>query len=133
MKITVGRYNFNKELICIGELEVIQDCNEHKTILVYTDKNINITASELYHPIKSLESLRKILESQYSSILAINGCRIDTSYRATGHHGQYIIEWGKQTSMRVSMFEPTTEIDKLGTIEEHKKAYLDWANSLLNN
>lgn len=66
----------------------------------------------------------------FNSTLAINGCRIDTAYRATGGYGTYIIEHGKQATNLVSLFDPTTEVDKLCSIDTHKTAFKTWLNSL---
>ena len=128
MKYLVERYNLKKEFICKGELEV--EFEGQSTNLRYLDEQINISTSELYHPIAALESLRKILESKHQSILAINGCRIDTTRRYNGWGGNYLMEQkGKPATIPINMFEPTTEIGKLGTIVEHELSCKEWYDS----
>ena len=124
----VDRYSLDKTFISKGQLKIEEQ--DHSTILTYIDNDINISASGLHHPIKALEDLRKQLETVFNSILAINGCRIDTAYRPTGGYGTYIIEYGKQATNSLNLFEATKAIDKLCSVEEHKAAYNAWLKSL---
>ena len=89
-----------------------------------------MTASELYHPLVALESLRIILEIEYKSIIGCNGCRIDTAFRPTGGYGTYKIVAGRQATEIMNIFEPTDEVDKLCTVDEHIIAYNKWIESL---
>jgi hypothetical protein len=130
MKNTVQRFDFEKNIICIGVLELID--NGKSTTLIYTDEFIKVKATELYHPVATLSSLRKILENEHKSILGIEGCRIDVTYRHTGHFGQYIMEKNKPATIRVNMFDPTTETDKICLEKDQKKAYSDWFGDLVN-
>ena len=86
--------------------------------------------TELYHPLVALEKLRRKPEDNHFSIIGINGCRIDTSYRATGGYGTYLIENGKQAKKSLILFEPTQEINKLCLVNEHITAYDKWLESL---
>lgn len=70
------------------------------------------------------------METETNSILVINGCRIDTAYRASGSYGTYIIEHGKKAVNSAILFEPTKDIHKLCTVEQHEAAYEDWLKSL---
>ena len=54
--------------------------------------NVKVSANGLYHPIVVLENLRQQLAVNFNSTLGINGCRVDTDYRATGDYGCYMIE-----------------------------------------
>jgi hypothetical protein len=128
MQITVDRYSLDKRFIATGQLQV--EAKDHSTILTYFDNEIKVFASALHHPIVALENLRRQLEVNFHSILAINWCRVDTDYRATGGYGCYIIKVGKQATNSVSLFDPTKEIDKLCTVEVHKAAYKTWLKSL---
>ena len=92
-----------------------------------------MNASELYHPLVALKSLRKILEIEYASIIGCNGCRIDTSYRPTGGYGTYKIVTGQPATETMNIFEPTEEVDKLCTVDEHIIAYDKWIDSLAKN
>ena len=130
MKNTVQRFDFDKNIICTGVLEIIQ--NGQSTTLIYSDEFINEQATELYHPLATLRSLRKILENKHKSILGIEGCRIDVTYRATGHFGQYIVEKGKPATIRVNMFDPTKETDKICLEKDQMKAYCDWFDDFVN-
>lgn len=128
MQIAVDRYSLDKKFIATGQLQVEE--KEHSTILTYFDNGVNVSASGLYHPLLALESLRRQLEDDYNSTLAINGCRIDVDYRATGGYGCYVLEHGKQATTSVSMFDPTKAVDKLCTVDVHKVAYKTWLRSL---
>lgn len=128
MQIAVDRYSLEKTFIATGQLQVEE--KDHSTILTYDDSNIKVSASGLYHPIVALENLRRQLEIDFNSILAINGCRVDTDYRATGGYGAYVIELGKKATNSVSLFDPTKAVNKLCTIEDHKAAYKTWLKSL---
>ena len=44
----------------------------------------------------------------------------------------YLIEQGKKASENVYMFEPTTETEKLCTLEEHVAAYERWIESVIS-
>ena len=83
-----------------------------------------------YEAYEQVENLRQQLAVDFNSTLAINGCRVDTDYRATGGYGCYIIELGKQATNSVSLFDPTKDIDKLCTVDVHKAAYKTWLKSL---
>ena len=128
MQIVVDRYSLDKTFIATGQLHV--DEKDHSTILTYYDSNIKVSASGLYHPIAALENLRRQLAVDFNSTLAINGCRIDTAYRATGGYGTYIVEHGKPATNSVSLFDPTTVVDKLCSVDIHKAAYKTWLKSL---
>ncbi len=125
----VKRYSINKELITSGHLTVRHE--GQRTSLNYRDKEINITASELYHPISALDGLRSQLETIYQSMIAINGCRIDVDHRANGGVMCYFIEYGKKAVENIYMFEPTDQVDKLCTVSQHEQAYLNWVESIL--
>lgn len=129
MIYAVKRYSLNKQLISSGQLEIKQE--SQTTTLIYADDKITETATEPYHPLVALESLRKKLETEHNSIISINGCRIDTAYRPTGGNGTYLIKQGRQATKSVSLFEPTMEVDKLCTVEEHEAAYDKWVESLM--
>jgi hypothetical protein len=128
MQITVDRYSLDKRFIATGQLHI--EAKDHSTILTYFDDSVEVFASAPYHPIVALENLRRQLAVDFESTLAINGCRVDTDYRATGGYGCYIIKFGKQATKPVSLFDPTKEIDKLCTVEVHKAAYKTWLKSL---
>jgi hypothetical protein len=124
MKFSVKRYGFDKHFIGEGILTVADD--GLNIVLSYRDSEIAVEASAMHHPISALENLRKILELQHNSILACNGCRCDTSYRASGGFGTYKIVAKKPATIVLNLFEPTNEIQKLCTVDEHKAAYLNW-------
>ncbi|MBP8192347.1 MAG: hypothetical protein KAX69_02000 [Chitinophagales bacterium] len=128
MKYKVKRYDFNKQYICDGEFHIIDE--GQSTTLKYFDNEISIEVTELYHPLASLKKLRSQLENNYESIIGIEGCRIDVTYRATGHFGQYIMESGKPATISVNMFEPTNEVDKLCKEAEQEEAYYKWFNDI---
>lgn len=128
MNISADRFSLDRIFISKGQLKIEE--KEHATILTYSDNHVHISASALHHPIKALEKLRQQLEAGYNSTLAINGCRIDTSYRATGGYRTYITEHGKQAIAMVSLFNPTKRIDKICKVDEHKSAYKSWIDSL---
>jgi hypothetical protein len=124
MKFAINRYNLKKEFISMGVL--IIDFEKQETHLTYSDSSIIESSKELYHPLIALDSLRKILEKKHESILGCNGCRIDTSYRPRGGNMTYIIHKGEPAKQLVNLFEPTNEITKLCTVDEHKVAYREW-------
>jgi hypothetical protein len=128
MQYSIKRYNLRKNLIATGLMTITSE--GQTTHLTYADSEIKESVSELYHPIAALESLRRVLENKYESIIGCTGCRIDSAYRATGGYGTYIITYGEPASERVSLFEPTDEIEKLCTVEEHKVSYKKWVDSL---
>jgi len=128
MQYSINRYDLRKDLIATGLLTVTSE--GQTTHLTYADSAIKESVSELYHPITALESLRRVLENKYESIIGCAGCRIDSAYRATGGRGTYIITFGEPASERVNLFEPTDEIAKLCTVEEHKISYKKWIDSL---
>jgi hypothetical protein len=128
MQYLIKRYNIRKDFIATGLLTIKSE--GQITYLTYADSIINESVSELYHPIVALESLRRILENKYQSIIGCIGCRIDSAYRATGHYGTYIITYGKPSTERAFLFEPTDEVAKLCTVDEHKVAYKKWAESI---
>lgn len=128
MQTKVDRYSLDKTFIAAGQLQVEE--KDHSTILTYYDSDIKVSATGLYHPIVALENLRRRLAIDFNSTLAINGCRVDTDYRATGGYGTYVIELGKLATKSVSLFKPTKAIDKLCTVEAHKAAYKTWLKSL---
>lgn len=131
MKYNVKRYKFDKQYICDGELHIIDE--GQSTTLKYFDNEISIEVTELYHPLASLRKLRNQLENDYESIIGIQGCRIDVTYRFTGGYGQYIMEQGKQATILVDMFEPTHEIDKLCKEAEQEQAYDNWFDDIWYN
>ncbi len=124
----IRRYSLTKENISTGTLTVLN--KGQVTTLTFKDPIIEVTVSELNHPLMALESLRSVLEIEHKSLLDCNGCRIDTSYRATGGYGAYKIVSGQQATKILNIFEPTNDIEKLCTVEEHKAAYQKWMNSL---
>lgn len=124
-----NRYSLTKEFIMKGMLTVIDE--GQRVVLIYKDLDIEEQASGLHHPKASLQNLRNQLETKHQSILAINGCRIDTDYRFDGSFNSYVIEQGKKASENLHMFEPTTEIEKLCTVDEHEKAYDKWLESVM--
>ena len=128
MTFSVNRYSLDKKFISAGSLTITSE--GQRTSVVFSDGQVEAEASELYHPLIALESLRKILEQKHSSIIACNGCRSDTAYRPTGGFGTYKIVFGQQASERLNIFEPTTEVGKLCTVDEHKAAYKKWIASL---
>ena len=131
MIFSINRYSLDKRFISEGNLTITSE--GQRTTLLYADSEIEIKASELYHPLTALEGLREILEKEYSSIIACNGCRCDTAYRPTGGYGTYKIILGQQATERLNLFEPTNEIEKLCTVDQHKAAYKKWVNSLGRN
>ncbi|MBO9203240.1 MULTISPECIES: hypothetical protein [Niastella] len=128
MQYSIKRYDLRKNLVATGLLTITSE--GQTTHLKYTDSEVNESVSELYHPISALESLRRVLENKHESIIGCTGCRIDSAYRATGGYGTYIIVYGKPASERASIFQPTDEIEKLCTVEEHKSSYKKWLESL---
>ena len=128
MQYSIKRYNFRKEFIAAGLLTITSE--GQTTHLTYFDSEIEESVCELYHPIAALESLRNALENKYKSIIGCTGCRIDSTYRATGGFGTYIINYGEPASKRASLFEPTDEVSKLCTVDEHKVAYKEWTDSI---
>jgi hypothetical protein len=129
MKYIVKRYSLLKTFIACGELTIEEE--SHGTILTYRDAEIAVKTSGLDDAFTALVSLRKQLENEQNSVLAINGCRIDTAFVATANHGTYVIKNGKPSSRTIGMFEPTAEVDKLCSIKEHELAYNDWLESIL--
>lgn len=127
MQYSIKRYDLRKNLIATGLLTITSE--GLTTHLTYTDSEINESVRELYHPIAALESLRRVLEKKHKSIIGCTGCRSDSAYRATGGYGTYIIAHGKPASERASIFQPTDEIEKLCTVEEHKVSYEKWLKS----
>ena len=127
MQITVDRYSLEKTFIATGQLQVEE--KDNSTILTYYDGSMKVSTSGLYHPIVALENLRQQLAVDFNSILAINGCRVDTDYRATGGYGCYVIELGKPATNSLCLFNPTNAIDKLCTVDVHKAAYRMWLKS----
>jgi len=128
MEQVINRYNLNKEFVAQGTL--IIDHKSQLTTLRYSDTEIDESVSELYHPLKALESLRVVLEQKHKSLIACTGCRNDSAYRATGGNGTYILIHGRPGTERAGLFEPTDEISKLCTVQEHKIAYKKWCDSL---
>ncbi len=128
MEYLIKRYNLQKDFITTGLLTIISE--GQTTHLTFTDSAIKESVSELYHPIIALESLRRVLENKYESIIGCIGCRIDSAYRATGGYGTYLITYGEPASERACLFEPTDEVAKLCTVDEHKVAYKLWTESL---
>jgi hypothetical protein len=128
MTQTITRYSINKQSISEGILTVTD--KGEATHLTFKDQAIEVSVSELYHPLIALESLRKILETRHKSIIACNGCRIDTAYRPTGGYGTYKIVLGQQATETLNIFEPTDEIEKLCTVDQHEAAYEKWIDSL---
>jgi hypothetical protein len=128
MQHSIKRYSLEKEFIETGVLTITTEAQT--TYLDYVDSKIKESTRALYHPIKALEDLRKILEVNHASLLGCIGCRIDSAYRATGHFGTYIVKAGGQAIERAELFDPTNEVQKLCTVEEHKIAYKKWADSL---
>ena len=123
----IKRFSLDKQNISTGTLTVISQ--GQITNLTFKDSTIEVTVSELYHPLIALESLRKVLEIEHQSLLGCNGCRIDTSYRATGGYGTYKIVPRQQATETLNIFEPTNDIEKLCTVNEHKAAYQKWIDS----
>jgi hypothetical protein len=128
MEYSIKRYDLRKNLLATGLLIVKSE--GQATHLTYADSEIKESVIEPYHPIVALESLRRVLEDKYESIIGCNGCRIDSTYRATGGYGTYIITYEPPATERVNIFESTDEIDKLCTVEEHKVSYKRWVDSL---
>jgi hypothetical protein len=126
----INRYSLEREFISRGIL-ILKDERE-LTHLKYRDSLIEEFSNELYHPLIALEKLREILETKHQSLLGCNGCRIDTSYRATGGYGTYVIHKGIQAQANelLNLFYQTNEIAKLCTVAEHKIAYKEWLQSL---
>lgn len=124
----IRRYSLTKENISTGTLTV--SSKGQVTTLTFKDPIIEVTVRELYHPLMALESLRRVLEIEHKSLLGCNGCRIDTSYRATGGYGTYKTVPGQQATEILNIFEPTNDIEKLCTVEEHKAAYQQWIDNL---
>ena len=127
----ITRYSLDKKIISNGVLSIIND--GQVTTLIFKDSTIEVHSDDLYHPLIALEKLRIILETEYESIIACNGCRIDTSYRPTGGYGTYKIIQGQPATERINLFRPTNEIDKLCTVDEHTAAYKKWIDSLSGN
>jgi len=128
VEINLKRYTLDKQLICEGKLFV---SDAGKTLhLRYVDSFIDEEAFAEYHLIVGLEILRTKLEQNHNSVLNCMGCRKDTSYRATGHFGGYLVEEGKQATIHINIFDPTDRIDQLATVDDHKTAYRQWLNSL---
>jgi hypothetical protein len=129
MKYKIARYSFEKEFITTGILNI--KSSEQQTILNFIDNEIELEESAFYHPMAALENLRNTLEKKYQSLINCNGCRRDTAYRFTGGYGTYEIEFGKQATKDLHLFEPTTKIEMLCKVDEHIAAYNVWLNSLL--
>lgn len=129
MKHTVQLYTLDKKHIASGQITIEEDGNT--TVLSYTDPDITVSAIGVQNPFTALISLREKLETFHHSILAINGCRIDTAYMSTSNQGTYIIKNGKPSTRSINMFEPTSEIDKLCTIDEHEVAYNQWLENIM--
>jgi hypothetical protein len=125
----VSRYSLDKEFIASGTLTIIDE--GQKTKLIYKDDEVEVQASALYHPIVALEELRKELEMKHNSLLGINGCRTEMSLQTSGSFSSYLIEEGVIATENVHMFEPTTEVEKLCTVEQHEVAYEKWLESVM--
>ena len=130
MEVSVKRYSFGKEFIATGVLKISYE--GQTTFLKYTDFAIEVTASGLYHPIAALENLRKILEFKHESLIGLTGCRIDSAIRPNSGGGTYLLIYGIPSSERAFIFDPTEQVEKLCTVDEHKAAYREWGNSILN-
>jgi hypothetical protein len=128
MMFSINRYSLDKKLISDGVLTITTE--GERTNLIFCDNLIEVKASELYHPLTALQSLRLTLEKEYSSIIACNGCRLDTSYRPTGGFNTYINVPGRQATELINIFAPTDQIDRLCTVDQHKIAYKEWYTSL---
>jgi hypothetical protein len=126
MEIQIDRYNLQNSLVSNGTLTI--EKTDRKTTLTYQDKEINVSGSALYYPLKALEDLRLKLENQYNSTLAIIGCRTDTAFRPTGGQLTFILENGQYSLESKSLFETTDQIKKLGTVKKHKLYYKAWCN-----
>ncbi len=128
LEYKINRYNFKKEFISEGVL-TIKDGGV-ATTFIYSDSTITESATELYHPLTTLASLRILLEEKHRSLINCMGCRIDTAFRLTGGYGTYIIalDHSKPVSQNdsVIIFEPTDDISKLCTVSEHEAAYDKW-------
>jgi hypothetical protein len=128
-KYKINRYSLDKEYIMTGEITVTED--GPLTELLYKDTELEETASDRGLPMVALIVLREKLETKHKSILAINGSRIDTTLRPTGGDIAYVIrdniiaedDW-------VGIFEPTTELEKLCTVQQHEKAYDEWCDAV---
>ena len=131
MTFTINRYSLDKHFISVGTLTISSE--GQKTNLSFSDNIIEVSSSELYHPLVALASLRLTLEKEYSSLIACNGCRRDTSYRPTGGYNTYLIVACQQATKLMNMFNPTDQVEKLCTVDEHKMAYKDWLDSLSEN
>lgn len=63
-------------------------------------------------------------------MIGCNDCRIDTTLRPTGTDIAFVI---KENNINeddwVGIFESTSKIEKLCTIEEHEEAYEKWCES----
>jgi len=125
----INRYSLDKNFIAEGLLKVIN--NGPGTILLYKDFKIEVSANDAHHPLMALSRLRDELEFKYASLINCSGCRLDTSYRPTGGYEAYILHAGKPAFEHdhVNTFEPTAEIDKLGTVKQHEDAYEFWCKS----
>jgi hypothetical protein len=131
MEYEIKRYSLDKKIISNGVLSIID--NGPGTKLIFKDSMIEVHSDDLCHPLMALEKLRITLETEYESIIACNGCRIDTSYRPTGGYGTYKIRAGQQATERLNLFRSTNEIELLCTVEEHTAAYKKWLDSLSGN
>lgn len=130
MTYTIDRYSSDKKFLDKGQLRVT--FSGPVTHLLYKDEFILEEASDPYHPLTALEQLRLKLEEKHGSLLACMGCRKDTAYRATGHHGTYMMEEWPPLTIRVSLFGSTDAIHMLCTVAEHKTAYISWCNKVRN-
>jgi len=127
-KHSIRRYGSVNDYITTGEITIVED--GPLTELVYKDAEVEETASDRGHPIAALITLRQKLEDNHKSIIACNGCRIDTTLRHTGIDIAYVIRNGNiQQDDWIGIFEPTDEVEKLSTVKEHEKAYNEWCET----
>jgi hypothetical protein len=126
---TINRLSFDKAIVDTGLL--VLTLKDNQLFLHYKDQEIDAQSNDLF-TIVALEKLRLQLESK-GFLINCNGCREDTTYRAAGVQVglmTYIMEKGHQAKQTINIFEPTNELSKICTVDEHKKKYKEWTQSL---
>lgn len=95
----------------------------HRSKVKYSDSTVKIESIESVHPLIALEDLRLKLESTHQSLINCARCRIDVTYKASDGFGSYITKKGKPTKKAINMFEPTSKIHLISTVENQKIEY----------
>jgi len=113
-------------------IEIIDNKHEVEISLLFDQTRIR--ESDTF-PFIALQRLNKYLEDKNMKLM-VKGCRRDVHPSGAFLIGfnAYMLTMGKQASRTeiVNIFEPESNIEAIGTVEEQNKYYKDWLNSLKN-